>query len=549
VAPEKPFFLYFAPGAAHAPHQVGQAWIDKYRGRFDKGWNAYQQETFARQKQLGIIPADTKLPAWPNNIPSWNSLSPEEQRLFAHEMEVDAGFLTETDVEIGRLLDTIKELGVLNNTLVIYIAGDNGASPEGGLQGTANENKFLSGIPDPLTEQLRHSSQLGGPFAFNNYPVGWAWASNTPFKGTKQNAAYLGGITDGLVISWPRRIKQGGGVRPQFHHVIDVVPTILEAAGIPEPSMVDGVAQKPISGTSMVYTFDHPDAQGRHLTQYFEMLGNMSIYHNGWMASCYEYIPWAYKNKPAFPGPLNCKWELYNLHKDFAQAIDLAHDYPETLQAMKDLFWAQAARNDVLPINSRGLIGGLQFNFPSYANGRNKFTFYQGMVRLPEPSAPNLMNKSFKITAVVDLPDGAAKGMLVTDGGRFGGYGLFLQNGKLVYVYNFANDDRYVITSNRTIPPGRVKLGFEFKSDGGAGAGGTGTLFINGNAVGEGRIGRTERLFFSDDETFDVGMDTGTPVIEIYQLPFALNGKLERLEIELAKPATRTVQASSTVEQ
>jgi arylsulfatase len=375
--------------------------------------------------------------------------------------------------------------------------------------------------------------------------VGWAWASNTPFKGTKQNAAYLGGITDGLVISWPKKIKDVGKVRPQFHHVIDIAPTILEAADIPQPSMVNGAAQKPMSGTSMVYTFDHPDVASRHRTQYFEMLGNMAIYHDGWMASCYEYIPWAYKGKPPSRSPLNCNWELYNLNKDYAQSVDLARDYPETLQSLKNLFWAQAALNDVLPVNNQGLIGGLPFKTPSYTNGRDRFTFYQGMVRLPETSAPDLMNRSFKITAMVDLPKGPVNGMLVTDGGRFGGYGLFLQNSKLVYVYNFGNEHRYVITSNETVPAGRVKLGFEFKSDGGLGAGGMGKLLINGNPVAQGRIERTELYMFTDDETFDVGMDTGTPVIESYQVPFPLEGKIERLDIQLSGPSTNIQQASS----
>jgi arylsulfatase A-like enzyme len=550
VAPQRPFFIYFAPGAGHAPHQVPKTWIEKYQGRFDKGWNEYRDETFARQKKLGIIPADAKLAPWPNNIPQWASLRPDQQRLYAHQMEVDAGFVTETDTEIGRLVQTFKELGVLGNTLVIYIAGDNGASPEGGLDGTANEDKFLNAIPDPIAQQQQNSAQLGGANAFNNYSVGWAWASNTPFKGTKQNAAYLGGITDGLVISWPNRIKDVGRVRPQFHHVIDVSPTILEAAGIPEPSMVNGVAQKPISGTSMVYTFDNPNAPSRHTTQYFEMLGNMAIYHDGWMASCYEYVPWAYPGRKPPGNPVDCKWELYNLNKDYSQTDDLASDYPDTVHALKDLFWEQAAVNSVLPVNNHGLVGGLQFQAPTYLDGRNHLTFYHGMVRLPETSAPNIMNKSFKIRAVVDMPNRPVDGMLVTEGGRFGGYGLFIQNDKLVFVYNFANENRYVITSNEVVPTGRVTLGFDFTSDGGRGPGGTGNLFINGNPVGEGRIAHTESYMFSDDETFDVGMDTGTPVIETYQVPFALDAKIETIDVDLGEPTTKRQESSpSKVEQ
>jgi arylsulfatase len=550
VAPKKPFFIYFAPGATHAPHQVPAKWVDMYKGKFDKGWNAYRENTFARQKQLGIVPANAKLSEWPNNIPRWDSLSSDQQRLYAHEMEVYSGFLADADYEIGRIVAAIKNLGVLDNTLVIFIAGDNGASPEGGLEGTANEDKFLNGIPDTFLQQVKNIDQLGGPYAFNNYPTGWAWASDTPFPGTKQNAAYLGGITDGLVISWPNRIKKTGGIRTQFSHVIDIAPTILEAAGIAQPSMVDGVAQKPISGTSMVYTFDNPEAPTRHRTQYFEMYGNMAIYRDGWMASCYDYIPWAYKGKPETPDALDCKWELYDLNKDYSQSLNVASDYPETLRTLKGLFWAEAARNNVLPIDNRGIGGGLKNDKPSYARDRTEFTYYSSMVRLPENAAPNVMNKSFNITATVDIPPGGANGMLVTEGGRFGGYALFLQNNKLVYVYNYGGQDRYVITSSETVPDGKVTLECRFASDGGVGAGGTGTLFINGNAVGSGRIARTEGNLFSDDETFDIGIDTGTPVVETYQVPFTLNAKIEKVNIHLGAGATMTDQASlSRVEQ
>jgi arylsulfatase len=534
VAPQKPFFLYFAPGAAHAPHQVPKEWSDKYQGKFDAGWDVYRQATFERQKRLGVIPSDAKLTPWPDRVPRWDSLSPDQKRLYARMMEVYAGFLTEADHEVGRVVDAINQIGGLDNTLVIYIAGDNGASPEGGLGGTVNEDRFLNGMADNVQQELQKIDQLGGPYTFSNYPVGWAWASNTPFRWTKQVASHLGGITDGAVISWPGRIKATGGLRSQFHHVIDITPTILEAAGIPQPSMVNGVAQKPFNGVSMIYTFDHPEAPSRHTTQYFEMEGNHAIYHDQWMASCLARIPW--EPKPLWPSILDCKWELYDLSKDYSQAVDLAPDYPDRVTALKDLFFAEAARNDVLPLDDRPLL--LRFaGQPNYADGRTEFTFYPGTIRLPEYNAPNIMNRSFSIKAIVDIPSSGAEGTLVTEGGRFGGYGLFVQGGKLVYVYNFADNARYVITSTEAVPAGKATLEFRFSSDGKIGSGGNGKLFINGKSAGEGRIERTESVMFSDDETFDVGLDTGTPVAETYQVPFAFTGVIEKVEFKLGKGA------------
>jgi len=550
VAPQKPFFVYFAPGAAHAPHQVPKEWIEKYKGRFDGGWNLYREETFARQKKLGVIPSDAKLTEWPKMVPLWDSLSPDQKRLYAREMEVFAGFLTEADYEVGRIVDAIGQIGALDNTIVIYIAGDNGASPEGGLGGTVNEDQFLNGIPDSLKQGLSKIDELGGPKAFLNYPVGWAWASNTPFKWTKQVASHLGGITDGMVISWPNRMKDRGGIRSQFSHVVDIAPTILEAAALPQPSMVNGVAQKPYNGVSMVYTFNQPNAPTRHRTQYFEMEGNRAIYDEGWMASCLARIPWDLK--PLYPDTLDCKWELYNVDKDYSQAVDLAADYPAKVNALKNMFFAQAALNNVLPLDDRPLGVRLFAGQPSYTAGRTKFTFYPGTVRLPEDSAPSIMNRSFSIRASVVMPSHGAEGTLVTEGGRFGGYGLFIQGGKLTYVYNFADQARYVITSNETVPAGKALLEFQFASDGGIGAGGVGKLFINGKPVGEGRIERTELIMFSDDETFDIGLDTGTPVTETYQVPFAFTGEIEKVEIELgpqAKPGQGAIAHAAEVAQ
>ena len=406
IAPEKPFFVYFAPGATHAPHHVPKEWSDKFKGQFDQGWDKLREEIFERQKKLGVVPANAKLTPRPTQIPAWDSLTPERKKIASRLMEIYAGYLAQTDSEVGRLADAVKELGVLDNTLFIYIVGDNGASGEGTPYGVLNEMSVLNGVPEDPSVVLKHLDELGGPTSYNHYPVGFAWACDTPFQWTKQVASHFGGTRNAMVINWPKRIKDAGGLRSQFHHCIDIVPTILEAVGIPEPSMVNGVPQKPIEGVSMLYTFDDPKAPSRRRTQYFEMMANRALYDNGWIASCFHgRVPWefSFSKRSSFD---NEKWELYNLAEDFSQADNLADKYPDKLRALQDLFWAEAAKHNVLPLDDRGGDRVDSANWPVPGQDRNKFTYYAGAVRIPEASAPVTKNRSFVITADVEIPQG-----------------------------------------------------------------------------------------------------------------------------------------------
>ncbi len=532
--PGKPFFVYFAPGATHAPHQAPKAWIDRFKGQFDQGWDKVREETLARQKQLGIVPANTILTPRPKSIPAWDTLSGKDKRLYARMQEVFAGYLAYTDHEIGRVIDAIGELGELDNTIVVYIVGDNGASPEGGLTGTNNEGKLFNGILDSAESSRKLIDQLGGPLAYNNYPVGWAHAGNTPFQWTKQIASHFGGTRNPLVISWPKRIKDRGGLRSQFHHVVDLAPTIYEAIGIRPPAEVNGIAQKPIEGVSFVYTFDDPQAKGRHATQYFEMLGSRALYHDGWVAAAFHgRIPWA-----GFPFGSGLDvddepWELYNLDEDFSEATDLAKTNPKKLHALQSMFWIEAAKYQVLPIDDR-TFGRLLFNAqPEVAPGRTTARFYPGII-LPEACAPNTKGRSSSITAIVNLHKPEAEGVLVAEGGRFGGYSFYIKNGKLTLCYNFLNMARYTIRSNASVPLGKSKLRYDFTADNSSrGSGGLGKLFINDRQVGEGRIGRTAPNVLSIDDTFNVGMDVGTPVSEEYESPFKFTDTLEHVTIDL----------------
>jgi arylsulfatase A-like enzyme len=529
----QPFFAYFAPGACHAPHHAPKEWIEKYRGQFDQGWDKVREETFARQKQLGVVPAAAKLTPRPDCLPAWEGLSLDQKRLYARMQEVFAGFLAHTDHEIGRVIDAIDELGQLDNTLVIYIVGDNGASGEGGLEGSVNELRLFSLIPEDFQTNLKMIDQLGGPLTYNHYPAAWAHAGCTPFQWVKQIASHFGGTRNPMVLSWPKRIADKGGLRSQFHHVIDVAPTILEAAGIPTPALVNGVPQKAIEGGSMIYTFDHPEAQSRHTTQYFEMLGNRAIYHDGWIAAAFRgRLPWSVVAPPN--GLDDVRWELYHIDDDFSEADDLAAKEPQKLRRLQDLFWVEAAKYNVLPIDDRVALRVNPLTRPTVTAGRSKFTYYPGMVRLPELSAPNMKNRSYSITAEAVIPEAGAEGMLLTQGGRFGGHGLFVQDRKLVYVYNVAGAYVYTIRSDENVPPGEVTLRFELvRSVALPGAGGIGRLFINGKKAGEGKIARTVLNRFSLDEGLDVGEDTGTPVCESYQVPFKFTGTLKHVTIEL----------------
>ena len=540
VAPNKPFLAYYAPGTAHAPHHAPPEWIAKFKGQFDQGWDKVREETLARQKQLGIVPANTKLTERSPGIPAWDSLDADHKKVAARMMEIYAAALAHADYQMGRVLDAIKAMGELDNTLVIYIQGDNGASAEGGPNGLLNEMTFFNAIPEDFQEVMRRMNELGGPNTFNHYPIGWAHAMDTPFQWTKQIASHWGGTRNGLVISWPARIKDKGGIRTQFHHVIDIMPTILEAVGVQAPSSINGVAQKPVEGVSMVYTFDDAKAPSKHRTQYFEMLGNRGIYSDGWVAATTPPTPpWSSAGSPV--AIHDYKWELYNVGDDFSEATDLATAEPRKLRELQDLFWAEAAKYNALPIDNSKVERLDVTNRPSLTTGRDEFTYYPGLVRIPEGAAPDLKNKSYQIKAEVEIPAAGAEGMLITHGGRFSGYGFYLLDGKPTFHYNLAGVAHYNITAKDRLAPGKHTILFDFKYDGGGlGKGGAGTLLVDGNKVAEGRVERTLPFRLSLDETLDCGEDTGTPVSEDYPVPFKFNGDLKKVTINLTPEPLNT---------
>lgn len=530
---EKPYFLYMSTGATHAPHQVHSKYLAEYEGKFDQGWDAYREETFARQKQLGVIPADAVLTPRPADLPAWDTLSADQKRLFSRMMEVFAAFTAETDHEMGRLLDVVRSLPDADNTLIFYEVGDNGSSAEGGLVGLLNENSFFNGIPESLEENLKHLDELGGPKHFNHFPAGWAWAMNTPFQWTKQIASHLGGVRNPLAVSWPARIRDKGGVRSQFHHVIDIAPTIYEAVGIPFPEMLNGVRQKPLDGVSMLYTFESGSAAGRRRTQYFEMLLNRGMYQDGWWAASRSGIPWESIPKPVDPDSLT--WELYHLDEDYTQSRDLAAENPKKLRELQDLWWAEAARNEVLPLDGRKterLNGELQGR-PSLTGKRSEFTYYPGVLALPAGSAPNLLNKSFSITADLEIDSKSGDGAIFTMGGSDGGYGLSIREGRPVFVGNFLGRSVTRVTSESALPEGKVEVRAEFAYDGnGYGKGGTLSLSVNGKKVGEGRMERTQPLTLGLGGALDIGADTGSAVDESYTPPFEYQGVIEKVVVK-----------------
>lgn len=537
VAPEKPFFLYYAPGATHAPHQPRKEWIEKYKGKFDQGWDKVREETLARQKQIGIFPANADLTVRSPGIPAWDSLNADQKRLFARMMEIYAGYLEQTDYNVGRVVDAIQQLGQLDNTLIIYIVGDNGASAEGSPQGLMNEMTFFNGIPEDYKQLLAHEDDLGTWKSYNHYPAGWAHAMDTPFQWTKQIASHYGGTANGLVISWPAKIKDVGQMRTQWHHVIDITPTIYEAVGINPPSSVNGVAQKPMEGVSMMYTFDHADAPSTRTTQYFEMLGNRGVYHNGWIACTTPASPpWDPKTVDVDP-ITGYKWELYDVSKDPTEAHDLAASDPDRLKDLQLLFYAEASKYNVLPIdNSKTARMGPGVR-PSLTEGRTSFTYHQGDTRIPEGSSPDTKNRSFSITADVEIPQNGADGMIITQGGLFGGWALYLEKGKPIFFYNTANVFHYNIASRSTLPSGKHTLLVSFNYNGGGiGKGGTANLSVDGNQVATGKIVVSVPIRYALDEGLDVGEDTGTPVNLSYDVPFKFTGKIDKVIIDL-KPA------------
>ena len=539
LAPNKPWLLYYATGTAHAPHHAPKEWIEKYKGQFDQGWDKVREETFARQKDLGIVPANTLLTERPSQIPAWDSLSPDQKRLYAHMMEVYAGALSHADFQIGRVIDAVRESGQLDNTMIIYIMGDNGASAEGSLQGTSNEVATAgNGVKEDLSFLLSIIDDLGGPLTYNHYPVGWAHAMDSPLQWTKQVASHFGGTRNGMVISWPAKIKNPDGIRSQFCHVIDIVPTIYEAIGITPPTMLDGVEQKPIEGTSLVYTFDDAKAPPRHTTQYFELVGNRAIYKDGWMASTTPLrLPWITQvgNEP---NPDDFKWELYNTNEDNSQANNLVDKFPDKLKELQAAFEVEAKKYNVYPLDSSFAARFDPSIRPSLTRGRQEFTYYPGMIRIPEGSAPNFTNKSFSVAAEIEVPPDGASGVLATVGGRFGGLGLLMFDSKPEFSYALSNQPqhKFRVVSDQPIPPGNHVVRVDFHYDGGGiGKGGTATLRVDGKQVAQGQIPQTVQVRFSLDETFDVGEDTGTPVVEDYadKMPFAFSGTLRKLVVVL----------------
>ncbi len=535
VAPDRPFLLYYAPGATHSPHHPKKEWIAKYKAQFDQGWDKVREETLARQKKLGLVPANTQLTARTIGIPAWDSLNAEQKQLYAYMMEVYAGYLSQTDYNVGRVLRAIEQLGQLENTLVIYIVGDNGASPEGVLNGSLNEIATINGILEDYKEVLKHKDDLGTWKTHNHYPVGWAHAMDTPLQWFKQVASHYGGTRNGMVISWPARIKGQGDIRSQWHHTIDIVPTILEVTGLQQPSVVNGVAQKPIEGVSMAYTFDDPKAPSTRRTQYFEMFGMRGIYHDGWVACT---TPMNTAIDPSeFKGDVisDPKWELYHVAEDFSEAINLADKNPNKLRELQLLFYAEAAKYNVLPLDASRIPRMDVSIRPSLTRGRTEFTYHGGLTRIPEGAAPDVKNKSFRITADVVLHKGGEQGVVVTQGGLSAGYALMFKAGKPIFHYNLANVAHFRIAAKDVVPPGKHTVVFDFKYDGGIGKGGTGTLSVDGKKVAEGRIANTMPVRFSFDETFDIGEDTGTPVSEDYDVPFKFTGKIEKVTVTLGE--------------
>jgi arylsulfatase A-like enzyme len=550
LTPDKPFFIYFATGATHAPHHVPQEYIDRYRGRFDEGWDALREETLRRQIAMGVVPEGTRLTPRPPEIPAWDSLTDDQRRLFARQMETYAGFAEHTDHEIGRLVQAIEDQGELDNTLLIYIAGDNGGSAEGGPDGTYNEGLALNGIISDVSSQLAHIDEWGGPNTFPHFSIGWALATDTPFQWTKQVASHFGGTRNAMVMHWPSRLREAHGeVRSQFHHVIDIAPTVLEAAGIPEPTEVNGTVQRPMDGVSMVYTFDDANAPGRRTTQYFEMFGNRAIYHEGWVACTRHSIPWL--TTAVLPPFDQDHWELYNVDEDFSEANDLAASEPERLHALQELFTEEAIHNNVFPLDDRRTerFDPRLAGRPDLIGGRTRLVLGEGMTGIMENTFLGTIGRSHSITAEIDVPEGGANGVIIAEAGRFGGWSLYLKDGKPNYCYNYGGLEWTTIAAPDALAAGHHTVRYEFTWGGGApGTGGTGRLLVDGESAGEATIERTMPYTFFSDEGAGVGVDTGTRVTEDYEEGNnRFTGHIQQVTIEV-QPTTGTAAAAASAE-
>ena len=550
IAPSKPWFVYYVPGATHAPHHPTPEWAKKIGDMhlFDGGWNKVRETIFANQKRLGIMPENAKLTPWPEGekgLPDWDSLGDLEKKLFIKQADIYGAYLAYADHEIGRVIQEVEDLGELDNTLIIYIGGDNGASAEGMLNGTPNEFTTFNGVAVPVKDQFLWYPFWGSDATFPHYAAEWAWAMDTPFKWVKQVASHFGGTAQGMVISWPGHITDVGGIRRQFSHLIDIVPTILEATGIPAPDAINGIKQEPIEGVSMAYTWDkaNADAPGRHTTQYFEMLGNRAIYNDGWVAATTPVtLPWELSTAPPPDVITGYKWELYNVKDDPTEYNDLAATMPDKLKEMQDLFYSEARKYDVLPLDNTTL-ARFKTPRPSLTAGQTVFTYSGELTGVPAAAAPNILDKSYTIAAEVEIPSGGAEGMIVTQGGRFGGYGLFLSKGvagvdrgKVVFLYNLL-DLKRTMWEGPKLQPGKHAIVFVFKYDGpGLGKGGTGVLSVDGQEVAKNSMEHTTPIMFPEDEDFDVGEDTRTGVALLeyrYDVPFKFTGKIDKLTFKL----------------
>jgi arylsulfatase len=534
LTPDKPFYMYFAPGATHAPHHVPKEWADKYKGKFDGGWDKLREETFARQKEIGIIPQNAELTPRPKEIPAWDDQTPDQKRLFSRQMEVFAGFAEHTDHEVSRLVTALEDMGELDNTLFIYIIGDNGSSAEGGPEGTYNEMMALNGIVGNASQMMDHLEDWGSPNTFPHFAIGWALAGNTPFQWTKQVASHFGGTRNGMIMHYPDGIKAKGEIRSQFHHVIDIAPTILETTLLPEPVKVNGVDQYPMDGVSMKYTWDDPGAKDRRTTQYFEMFGNRGIYHEGWVACTRHSTPWLLAQAPQLKDDI---WELYNVNEDFTQSKNLAAEMPEKLKELQALFEKEAIRNHVYPIDDRrserfdASIAGR----PDLMGSRTRLDLFPGMVGIMENAFLNIKNKSYTITADIEIPATGANGVIIAQAGRFGGWSLFVKDGKPVHEYNYFGLENTRITGANALKPGKHQVKYAFVFDGGKpGAGGKAVLYVDDQEVASGHIPKTQPFAYSADEGVDVGVDGETAVSTLYpERHNKFTGSIDKVRVEI----------------